>query len=140
MTYHEEMVNSCEIEEGGDLSMAALLDALSDKTRQQNVYTLSIQPTLCTGFGDLGTKTRLSYHYAQLRKAGLTAAEKHGTSLMMSLRLREVEAVFPGFLKAVLKGFAAEQPSLSAKTPGPLGRNIPSSRKVAVHQPRRITP
>jgi len=116
MTYHEEMVNSCEIEEGGDLSMAALLDALSDKTRQ------------------------LSYHYAQLRKAGLTAAEKHGTSLMMSLRLREVEAVFPGFLKAVLKGFAAEQPSLSAKTPGPLGRNIPSSRKVAVHQPRRITP
>ena len=67
MTYHEEMVNSCEIEEGGDLSMAALLDALSDKTRQQIVYRLSIQPTLCTGFGDLGTKTRLSYHFAQLR-------------------------------------------------------------------------
>ena len=118
MAYHEEMVNPCEIEEGGDLSMAALLDALSDKTRQQIVYRLSIQPTLCTGFGDLGSKTRLSYHYAQLRKAGLTATEKHGTSLLMSLRLREIEVVFPGFLKAVLKGIAAEQPSLPVKPRG----------------------
>ena len=118
MSYHEEMVDPCGIEDGGDLSMAALLDALSDKTRQQIVYRLSIQPTLCTGFGDLGSKTRLSYHYAQLRKAGLTATEKHGTSLLMSLRLREIEVVFPGFLKAVLKGIAAEQPSLPVKPRG----------------------
>lgn len=114
------MDDSPDIDEAGDLSMAMLLDALSDKTRRQIIYRLSVQPRLCTGFGDLGSKTRLSYHYAQLRKAGLTATEKHGTSLMMSLRLGEVEAVFPGFLKSVLKGIAAELPSFSvanAKAP-----------------------
>ena len=102
------VAHSCETGETGDLSMAMLIDALSDKTRRQIVYRLSVQPTLCTGFGDLGSKTRLSYHYAQLRKAGLTSTEKHGTSLLISLRLQEIEEVFPGFLKSVLKGIEAE--------------------------------
>lgn len=95
--------------------MAMLLDALSDGTRREIVYRLSVQPTPCTGFGDLGSKTRLSYHYAQLRKAGLTATQKHGTGLLISLRLRQVEAAFPGFLSSVLKGIAIER----AKVIGP---------------------
>ncbi len=89
--------------------MSAILDALSDATRRQIVYRLSLQPRLCTSFGDLGSKTKLSYHYTQLRKAGLTSAEKQGVNLLMSLRLKEVEAAFPGLLEAVLKGAAEEE-------------------------------
>lgn len=89
-----------------ELSLAAILDALSDDIRRQIVYRLSLEPRLCTSFGDLGSKTRLSYHYAQLRKAGLTSTEKLGTTLLISLRLKEVERAFPGLLKAVLKGTA----------------------------------
>ncbi len=120
VAYDGLMTGPCVPDEPGDLSMALLLDALSDRTRREIVYRLSVQPTLCTGFGDLGSKTRLSYHYAQLRKAGLTATERHGTSLLMSLRLREVEAVFPGFLKSVLKGIAEEHPAVGRAWPADL--------------------
>jgi DNA-binding transcriptional ArsR family regulator len=90
------------------LSLSAILDAMSDATRRQIVYRLSQKPCLCTSFVDLGSKTKLSYHYAQLRKAGLTSTKKQGTSLLISLRLREVEAAFPGLLKAILKGASTE--------------------------------
>ena len=95
--------------------MSAILDALSDKTRREIVYRLHLKPTLCTGFGDLGSKTRLSYHYGQLRKAGLTSTKKQGTRLLMSLRLPQIEAVFPGFLTSVLRGIAAEHRSLPSE-------------------------
>jgi len=91
-------------------TLSAILDALSDPTRRQIVYRLSQQPGLCNTFGDLGSKTKLSYHYAVLRHAGLTRTEKYGTWRMMFLRESEVEELFPGLLKAVLKGAASERP------------------------------
>lgn len=59
-------------------TLSAILDALSDATRRQIVYRLSQQPNLCNAFGDLGSKTKLSYHYSVLRHAGLTRTEKNG--------------------------------------------------------------
>ena len=90
-------------------SFPAILNALSDVTRRKIVYRLSQQPGLCNSFGDLGSKTKLSYHFAELRHAGLIRTEKQGTWRMMHLRLTEIEAVYPGLLTAVLKGAAAEE-------------------------------
>ena len=91
-------------------TFSTILDALSDATRRQIVYRLSQQPGLCNSFGDLGSKTKLSYHFAELRHAGLTRTEKQGTWRLMHLRLEEVERLYPGLLSAVLKGAAEEQP------------------------------
>ena len=91
-------------------SFSAILNALSDSTRRQIVYRLSQQPGLCNSFGDLGSKTKLSYHFAELRHAGLTRTEKQGTWRLMHLRLKEIEELYPGLLTAVLKGAAEEQP------------------------------
>ena len=91
-------------------SFSAILNALSDPTRRQIVYRLSQRPSLCDSFGDLGSKTKLSYHFAELRHAGLTRTEKRGTWRLMHLRLEEVERLYPGLLTAVLKGSADEQP------------------------------
>ena len=98
-------------------TLSAVLDALSDPTRRQLVYRLSLQPGLCNSFGDLGSKTKLSYHYAVLRRAGLTRTEKQGTWRLMHLRRNEVEERFPGLLNAVLKGASQEQPARDEKAP-----------------------
>jgi DNA-binding transcriptional ArsR family regulator len=92
-------------------SFSAILNALSDPTRRQIVYRLSERPGLCNSFGDLGSKTKLSYHFAELRHAGLTRTEKQGTWRVMHLRLDEVEKLYPGLLSAILKGAAEEQPA-----------------------------
>jgi len=92
-------------------SFSAILNALSDPTRRQIVYRLSRQPGLCNSFGDLGSKTKLSYHFAELRHAGLTRTERQGTWRLMHLRLEEIEQLYPGLLKAVLKGAEEEQPA-----------------------------
>lgn len=87
-----------------------ILNALRDATRRQIVYRLSLQPRPCNSFGDLGSKTKLSYHFAELRHAGLTRTEKQGTGRLMHLRLVEIESLFPGLLSAVLQGAAEEEP------------------------------
>ncbi len=107
------------------LSLAAILDALSDDIRRQIVYRLFMEPRRCTSFGDLGSKTRLSYHYAQLRKAGITSTQKQGANLLISLRLNEVEGAFPGLLKAVLKGTA----ELDAVPKKPTKLKMPARRQ-----------
>ena len=98
-------------------TLSAILDALSDATRRQIVYRLSQQPGLCNAFGDLGSKTKLSYHFSVLRHAGLTRTEKHGTWRMMFLREEEVDRMFPGLLSAVLIGAGSEQPGRDDAAP-----------------------
>ena len=83
--------------------LSSVLEALNDPTRREIVQRLFRQPSLCNSFSDLGSKTRLSYHYAVLRRAGLTRTEKQGTWRLMHLRYKEVERALPGLLKAVLK-------------------------------------
>jgi DNA-binding transcriptional ArsR family regulator len=96
---------------------SAILDALSDATRRQIVYRLSTSPGLCNSFGDLGSKTKLSYHFSVLRHAGLTRTEKQGNWRLMFLRLEETEKLFPGLLSSVLVGAATEHPVKDMKTP-----------------------
>ena len=110
LNYNLSMARSTDSDVEYPPSFSAILNALSDPTRRQIVYRLSQRPGLCNSFGDLGSKTKLSYHFAELRHAGLTRTEKQGTWRLMHLRLKEVEKLYPGLLKAVLKGAAEEQP------------------------------
>jgi DNA-binding transcriptional ArsR family regulator len=90
------------------MSLSEVLDALRDPTRREIILRLSSQPRLCATFGDLGSKTKMSYHFAKLRKAGLTQTQKQGTYRLISLRAHALEKSFPGLLKAVLRGVSKE--------------------------------
>jgi DNA-binding transcriptional ArsR family regulator len=102
------------------LDLSAILDALSDATRRQVVLGLSRGDFCCSSFGELGPKTRMTYHFARLRKAGLIRATKAGTRRIMSLRRSEIDAVFPGLLAAVLAGVEKEESGFTP-TPFPVG-------------------
>ena len=111
LNYNHPMARKADSDIEYPPSFSAILNALSDPTRRQILYRLWQQPGLCNSFGDLGSKTKLSYHFAELRHAGLTRTERQGTWRLMHLRLEEVDKLYPGLLPAVLKGAAAEQPT-----------------------------
>ena len=91
------------------LSLSEVLETLSDPVRREIVFRLAVKPGLCNSFGDLGTKSNLSYHFARLRQAGLTNTEKAGTYRVISLRKQELNRAFPGLLKVILKAMQAEK-------------------------------
>ena len=95
------------------LSLSAILDVLSDPTRREIILRLSREDRLCATFADLGSKTKMSYHFARLREAGLTKTQKQGTYRLISLCKEELEAAFPGLLDAVLQGISRESRSVS---------------------------
>ena len=45
----------------------------------------------------------LSFHYRVLREAGLIFSEKRGVEVINTLRLKDIEARFPGLLKTIFK-------------------------------------
>ena len=91
------------------LSLSGVLETLSDPVRREIICRLSVKPELCNSFGDLGTKSNLSYHFARLRRAGLTNTEKAGTCRVLSLRKQELNRAFPGLLRVILKAMLAEK-------------------------------
>jgi DNA-binding transcriptional ArsR family regulator len=95
-------------EQNSVLSLAELLDAFNDSTRRKILLRLSMGERSCSSFGDLGSKTALSYHYAVLRRAGLIDTRQQGTSRIMSLAAARIEAGFPGLLSAVLRATTVE--------------------------------
>jgi DNA-binding transcriptional ArsR family regulator len=90
------------------LDLAAVLAVLGDRTRLAIVRSLADAPLplACGAFGGLGSKTKLSYHLAKLREAGVTRTEMRGTSRLISLRRAELDARFPGLLDSVLASAA----------------------------------
>jgi DNA-binding transcriptional ArsR family regulator len=100
-----------KVEEEVSLSLSSLLDALRDSTRRQILLRLQAGERRCSSFGDLGSKTALSYHFAILQKAGLTDARQDGTSKFLSLSLSRIESTFPGLLASVLESARKEHSS-----------------------------
>jgi DNA-binding transcriptional ArsR family regulator len=86
------------------IDLAAVLAVLGDRTRLAIVGSLAEarEPLACGAFGGLGSKTKLSYHLARLREAGVTRTEVRGTSRLISLRRAELDQRFPGLLDSVL--------------------------------------
>ncbi|MBZ6076303.1 ArsR/SmtB family transcription factor [Microvirga puerhi] len=86
------------------LDLATILAALSDPTRLAILVRIadSAGEVRCGGFGDMGTKSNLSYHLAKMREAGLVNTRNEGTSRYMSLRRDDLERLFPGLLDQLI--------------------------------------
>jgi DNA-binding transcriptional ArsR family regulator len=92
-----------------DLSLAAVMAALSDPARVEIVRVLAAEGERTCGTFDLGlSKATRSHHFKVLREAGLTRTRAEGTHRHVSLRRDDVDARFPGLLPAVLTAAEAE--------------------------------
>src|SRR3954449_4441993 len=86
-----------------DVTLAAVMAALSDPARVAIVRTLAAEGERTCGTFDLGiSKATRSHHFKVLREAGLTHTRAEGTHRHVSLRREELDARFPGLLDAVL--------------------------------------
>ncbi len=96
-----------------DVTLAAVMAALSDPVRVAIVRGLAADGECTCGAFDLGiSKATRSHHFRVLREAGLTHTRAEGTHRHVSLRRNEVDARFPGLLGAVLT--AAEREAVTA--------------------------
>ena len=85
------------------IDLSAVLEALSEPTRRDIVLRLlndGEQP--CQALGDTALKSNLSYHCARLREAGVTRARVVGPYRMISVRVDDLAARFPGLLDAIV--------------------------------------
>ncbi len=102
------------------ITLSAVLDALSDPVRQQIVVRLADQgEDRCSTFQDLGSKANLTYHLARLREAGVTRVRLDGPYRYISLRAEDLEARLPGLLQAILAGVRRGGPAEWLGRPGP---------------------
>lgn len=97
-------------------ALSDVLDALRDSTRRAILLRLWEKEQGCSSFGDLASKTALSYHFAILRKAGLTNTRRVGVMKIISLRSEAMEHRFPGLIEAVLTASRQENREASDTT------------------------
>ena len=99
-----------------DLTLAAVMAALSDPARVAIVRVLAASGERTCGTFDLGiSKATRSHHFKVLREAGLTHTRAEGTHRHVSLRRDDLDARFPGLLDAVLT--AAEREAGATAVP-----------------------
>ena len=88
-----------------DLSLPAVLFALSDPTRLHIVRTLAEKgEAMCASVDMPLAKSSCSRHFKVLREAGVIRMRARGTAFLNSVRREELDARFPGLLDAVLSG------------------------------------
>jgi DNA-binding transcriptional ArsR family regulator len=88
-----------------ELLLTAVLYALSDEIRMGIVRQLAAKGEQACGVFEVDRpKSSLSHHFRVLRESGIVATRKEGKTLLNTLRSDDLEARFPGLLKAVLKG------------------------------------
>jgi DNA-binding transcriptional ArsR family regulator len=95
-----------------EITVAAVMAALSDPARLQIVRVLAAEGERTCGTFDLGlSKATRSHHFKVLREAGITHTRAEGTHRHVSLRRDDLEARFPGLLPAVLSAAASAVPA-----------------------------
>jgi DNA-binding transcriptional ArsR family regulator len=95
-----------------DLTLPAVMAALSDPARIEIVRVLAADGERTCGTFDLGlSKATRSHHFKVLREAGLTHTRAEGTHRHISLRRDDLDARFPGLLDAVLAAVASAVPA-----------------------------
>jgi DNA-binding transcriptional ArsR family regulator len=103
---------SAEEPTADEITLAAVMAALSDPARLEIVRLLAADGERTCGTFDLGlSKATRSHHFKVLREAGLTHTRAAGTHRHVSLRRDDLEARFPGLLDAVLGAVARETAS-----------------------------
>jgi DNA-binding transcriptional ArsR family regulator len=86
------------------LEVIAVLHALADPVRLDLVRQLNESDTAiaCGRFDAPVAKSTLSHHFRILREAGIIATHRKGGQALNVLRTAELEASFPGILRAIL--------------------------------------
>ena len=100
-----------------ELMLTTVLHALSDELRLEIVRSVArAGEQACGSFSFAASipKSSLSHHFRALREAGVLATRRDGKELINSLRREDLEARFPGLLKAILD---AAPPPLPSKHP-----------------------
>jgi DNA-binding transcriptional ArsR family regulator len=86
-----------------ELELSAVLHALSDPARLEIVRRLAAGDEPPCGTFELGlSKATLSHHFRVLRECGVLRTRPEGRKRLLSLRIEDLEARFPGLLDAVL--------------------------------------
>jgi DNA-binding transcriptional ArsR family regulator len=91
-----------------DITLAGVLGALSDPMRLQILRKLlesragSLSCSAAAPCAEMA-KSTLSHHFRVLRDAGLIRTTKQGVENLNTVRWGEVNARFPGLLKAILR-------------------------------------
>jgi len=89
--------------ERDQIELSAVLEALSEPIRREIVVKLIDEGERpCQAFDGAAPKSNLSYHYARLREAGVTRTRLVGPYRMISVRVDDLAARFPGLLDAVV--------------------------------------
>lgn len=85
-------------------SLQDVLAALADPVRLAMVNRLASagEPVACAALYDGISKSTASHHFKVLREAGITQRVTIGGQTHQELRLDQVEACYPGVLKAIL--------------------------------------
>ncbi|MEO0458919.1 MAG: ArsR family transcriptional regulator [Cyanobacteria bacterium P01_A01_bin.114] len=90
--------------ERDQITLAGVLYALGDPVRLEIVQLLAQKgEQACRDCGGAIAKSTLSHHFKILREAGVIATEKSGTQHLNSLRIEDLETLFPGLLETILK-------------------------------------
>ena len=91
-----------------DITLAGVLGALSDPMRLKILKKLLASRGGCLSCSGAApcvemAKSTLSHHFRVLRDAGLIRTTKQGVENLNSVRWDEMDARFPGLLKAIMK-------------------------------------
>ncbi len=91
-----------------DITLAGVLGALSDPMRLKILKKLLESPDAslsCSAAAPCAemAKSTLSHHFRVLRDAGLIRTTKQGVENLNKVRWDEVNACFPGLLKAIMR-------------------------------------
>lgn len=86
----------------GSITLTSVLYALSDPARLEIVKSLKNGNEMACGEFGFHSKSTMSHHFKILREAGITRTRTEGRHRFTSLRQADLDARFPGLLKAVL--------------------------------------
>jgi DNA-binding transcriptional ArsR family regulator len=86
-----------------ELELSAVLHALSDPARLDIVRRLADGDEPSCGMFEVGlSKATLSHHFRVLRESGVVMVRPEGRKRLLSLRLDDLNARFPGLMDAIL--------------------------------------
>ena len=94
-----------------DVTVEGILHALSDPVRVAIYANIASSgcPQICSNFLTVSEKhipkSTLSQHFKALREAGLIRSERLGVEMRNTTRCAEIEARFPGLLKAIVNAY-----------------------------------
>ncbi len=89
------------------LDLASVLHALSDPIRLNIIQSLAQDGELsCGAFAIKIPKSTLTHHFKVLREGGVIHTRMEGVHRIVSLRMEDLGARFPGLIQAILTALA----------------------------------